>query len=189
MSTIRVDNILKRTGTGTITLGQSGDTIALGSGASQTGFGGVNTPAFQVYNNSHQTVSNGVHTKFQGNAEEVDSGGAYDNTTNYRWTCPSGQDGIYLFWWKLFIHFNGNTLNSTNAYLKKNGTTISAVANNDGVETNSNDETKVPITGSFMTNISAGDYVELFGYATTSNSGSYYFISHSNGWGGMKLTT
>ncbi len=39
MSTLKVDTILKRTGTGTITLGQSGDTIALGSGASQTGFG------------------------------------------------------------------------------------------------------------------------------------------------------
>ena len=37
MSTLKVDTILKRTGTGTITLGQSGDTIALGSGASQTG--------------------------------------------------------------------------------------------------------------------------------------------------------
>ena len=39
MSILKVDTILKRSGTGTITLGQSGDTIALGSGASQTGFG------------------------------------------------------------------------------------------------------------------------------------------------------
>ena len=38
MSTLKVDTILKRTGTGTITLGQSGDTIALGSGASASGF-------------------------------------------------------------------------------------------------------------------------------------------------------
>ena len=48
MSTLKVDTILKRTGTGTITLGQSGDTIALGSGASQTGFGGTNTPSFHA---------------------------------------------------------------------------------------------------------------------------------------------
>ena len=39
MSTLKVDTILKRSGTGTITLGQSGDTITLGSGASQSGFG------------------------------------------------------------------------------------------------------------------------------------------------------
>ena len=49
MRTLKVDTILKRTGTGTITLGQSGDTIALGSGASQTGFGGDNKPAFEAY--------------------------------------------------------------------------------------------------------------------------------------------
>ena len=39
MSTLKVDTILKRSGTGTITLGQSGDTVTLGSGASQSGFG------------------------------------------------------------------------------------------------------------------------------------------------------
>ena len=33
MSTLKVDTILKRTGTGTITLGQSGDTISIPSGA------------------------------------------------------------------------------------------------------------------------------------------------------------
>jgi len=203
MSTLKVDTILKRTGTGTITVGQSGDTVALPSvtlttalpvaqgGIGSTTLAGAglsNAPAFQTYISSHQTVSSGVHTKFQGSVEEVDSGGAYDNSTNYRWTCPSGQGGVYFFWWKIFLHFNGNTFNgATNAYLKKNGSQISATANNDGPNTTGNDETFVPITGNFMTNISAGDYVELFGYATTSNSGSYYFISNSNGWGGMKL--
>tara|TARA_R100000482_G_scaffold121874_1_gene68538 strand:+ start:160 stop:729 length:570 start_codon:yes stop_codon:yes gene_type:complete len=39
MSTLKVDTILKRSGTGTITIGQSGDTVTLGSGASQSGFG------------------------------------------------------------------------------------------------------------------------------------------------------
>tara|TARA_R110001592_G_scaffold111079_1_gene307890 strand:- start:25 stop:198 length:174 start_codon:yes stop_codon:yes gene_type:complete len=33
MSTLKVDTILKRTGTGTITVGQSGDTISIPSGA------------------------------------------------------------------------------------------------------------------------------------------------------------
>jgi len=42
MSTLKVDTILKRTGTGTITLGQSGDTVTLGTGASQSGFSKIN---------------------------------------------------------------------------------------------------------------------------------------------------
>ena len=32
MSTLKVDTILKRTGTGTITVGQSGDTVSIPSG-------------------------------------------------------------------------------------------------------------------------------------------------------------
>ncbi len=34
MSTLKVDTILKRSGTGTITLGQSGDTLTVPTGAS-----------------------------------------------------------------------------------------------------------------------------------------------------------
>ena len=55
MSTLKVDTILKRTGTGTITLGQSGDTLAIPSGATiansgtATGFG-ANTPSFRAKN-------------------------------------------------------------------------------------------------------------------------------------------
>ena len=39
MSTLKVDTILKRSGTGTITLGQSGDTISIPSGATITNSG------------------------------------------------------------------------------------------------------------------------------------------------------
>ena len=54
MSTLKVDTILKRTGTGTIVLGQSGDTISIPSGATLNSAGtntleGIsNTPAFGV---------------------------------------------------------------------------------------------------------------------------------------------
>ena len=62
MSTIRVDNILKRTGTGTITLGQSGDTIALGSGASASGFGGGKV--LQVVSASINTETSSSSTSY-----------------------------------------------------------------------------------------------------------------------------
>ena len=41
MSTLKVDTILKRTGTGTITVGQSGDTINLPAGVLTSGFGKI----------------------------------------------------------------------------------------------------------------------------------------------------
>ena len=43
MSEVKVNKISPRTACGTVTLGDSGDTIALGSGASQTGFGRTGT--------------------------------------------------------------------------------------------------------------------------------------------------
>ena len=82
MSTLKVDTILKRTGTGTITLGQSGDTIALGSGASSTGFGGDNTPYFVAYRSGNQTsLTNSGYTALVMNAEVVDSANAFDTST------------------------------------------------------------------------------------------------------------
>ena len=79
MSTLKVDTILKRTGTGTITVGQSGDTIAMPSatlttalpvasggtgGTSFSAAGLANTPAFHIRKSSAQTgLSNGGWTK------------------------------------------------------------------------------------------------------------------------------
>jgi len=48
MSEIKVNKISPRTACGTVTLGDSGDTIALGSGATQTGFGRTGTVDWQT---------------------------------------------------------------------------------------------------------------------------------------------
>ena len=75
--------ILKRTGTGTITLGQSGDTIAIPSGATiansgtATGFGGNNTPAFFVRNSANQDMSHGVETLCTLDTEILDTDNAF----------------------------------------------------------------------------------------------------------------
>tara|TARA_Y100001937_G_scaffold45747_1_gene64222 strand:+ start:389 stop:994 length:606 start_codon:yes stop_codon:yes gene_type:complete len=109
MSTLKVDTILKRTGTGTITLGQSGDTIALGSGASQTGFGvsGVSSsssstaisidssghvtmplqPAFLTYVSSTQNVNSTNTTEINFDTEVFDLNSDY-NTSTKRFTAP-----------------------------------------------------------------------------------------------------
>ena len=107
MSTLKVDQILKRTGTGTITLGQSGDTIAIPSGATisnsgtATGFGGDGTPKFYAKKNADQTgITDHAMTKVTFQTEEFDSDNAFDNSTNYRFTVPSGEGGLY------FIGFN-----------------------------------------------------------------------------------
>ena len=63
MSKLETNQVDPATGT-TLTLGTSGDTIAIPSGVTiansgtDTGFGGVNTPSFFVGQTSAQTISN-----------------------------------------------------------------------------------------------------------------------------------
>ena len=68
MSTLKVDTILKRTGTGTITVGQSGDTISIPSGATLNVAGSTsgitNTPLVQAgFSSASQAISSGSDTE------------------------------------------------------------------------------------------------------------------------------
>jgi len=91
MSEIQVNKISPQSGT-SITLGDSGDTFTIPSGATiqnsgtATGFGGNNAPYFVAYRSGTQTgVSSATWTDIIHNAEDVDSANAYD-TSNGRFT-------------------------------------------------------------------------------------------------------
>ena len=55
-----------------------------------------NVPAFLVRLGSSQVVGNNSATKLTFNTEDLDTNSAYD-TSNYRFTVPSGQAGTYVF--------------------------------------------------------------------------------------------
>ena len=91
MSLLNVNTIEPSTGTG-ITLGASGDTITIPSGATitnsgtATNFGQTNTPYFFAYRGSSvQSIANGTLTIIQFNAELYDSGSCFDTGT-YKFT-------------------------------------------------------------------------------------------------------
>ena len=104
MSTLKVDTILKRTGTGTITLGQSGDTISIPSGATLNSAGtntlnGVPTDlfsstAFYAHMDSQQNLSQDTASKVTFSQERYDLGSNYD-ASNYKYVVPS--TGYYRF--------------------------------------------------------------------------------------------
>jgi hypothetical protein len=100
------------TNTSTITLGASGDTINIPSGATiansgtATGFGGVNTPAFRAYRNGNVTLSNATNTIITFNSENFDTGGMYD-TSNGKFT-PTEAGKYFLFTWVKW-NLNGGT--------------------------------------------------------------------------------
>ena len=56
---------------------------------------GVNTPSFSAKLTSNQTFTGSTEVKVQANLENWDTDGAYD-TSNYRFTVPTGKAGKYL---------------------------------------------------------------------------------------------
>ncbi len=57
--------------------------------------GGDNTPAFYAKVGSNQTISDNTQTKIAFDTEVFDTNSAYD-TSNYRFTVPTGHAGKYM---------------------------------------------------------------------------------------------
>ena len=124
MGTIKTTNIETITGSGTLTLGQSGETITIPSGVTitnngtQTGFGGTMTPAFEAYASSDQTgLGDAVWTKLTIDTELFDTD---SNFASSRFTpTTAGKYFVYLM-----VGMNSETLykvNALNVSIYKNG--------------------------------------------------------------------
>ena len=183
---VKTNKISPATGTA-FTLGDSGDTFTIPAGATiansgtATGFGENNTPAFSTYLSSNQTLSHDTLTKIQYNTENFDTDSAYDNSSNYRFTVPSGEGGKYFLYagirWEA-----GNANLSTILY--KNGSAISWSSFR-----GSSDELGTLWNHGFY-NLSASDYIEVYG--RFQSSGTLYAHGVSDGstvFGGFKITT
>ena len=169
MSTLKVDTILKRTGTGVITLGQSGDTVTLGTGASQSGFGENNTPYFiATMSGSSVSVSSNTETKAAFNSQTAATSGTYD-TSNYRFT--PGVAGTYQVYARLFTTASGVTFRGGFIYIRKNGSPVC-------VRGFSGDSTYIDYLNldiSHTLSLNATDYIECYGKVTTSNDANGSF--------------
>ena len=94
MGTLFVDNIKHQSsqGSGTITVGASGEKVDLGTGVS----GGTltNRPAFEATTSVNQSISNNVTTKITFDGTAFDTDNAF-NTSNSTFTVPTGKGGVY----------------------------------------------------------------------------------------------
>ena len=121
-SIIKVDTIQNQSGaniisesSNTITVGASGDTITVPSGATITSSGTVSgtlamTPAFSVDLTSNQAISDQTETKLAFSDERFDSDGAFDASTNYRFTVPTGQGGKYFLAVQVTTNYGGTSV-------------------------------------------------------------------------------
>ena len=166
MSKLEANQVDPATGT-TLTLGTSGDTIAIPSGVTiansgtSTGFGGENTPAFSAYMSADQSsIADNTSVKVNMNTEFFDSDGKYD-TSNYRFTPTIA--GEYVFGSSLHIN-SGNTMETVEIALYKNGSKLLYAT------TDSNDG-RAQITG--IINLDTDDYVELYAYVNVASGGTW----------------
>ena len=175
MSEVKVNKISPRSGTD-VTLGDSGDTFTVPSGATitnsgtATGFGDDNTPAFSAYTSAATTtISTATETKITLDTEEFDSDGAFDSTTNYRFTVPAGEGGKYLFSASI-TYLSLTNVTNMQAVLKKNGSAKGEVVCTYSPAINSNMEC---LNGVWIIDLAATDYIELYGYINGSGTIQY----------------
>ena len=171
MSTLETNLVQPSTGT-SLTLGASGDTITIPSGATITNSGTAtgfpdNTPAFRAYMGATQTISTASGTKLNFNNESYDTGSNYD-TSNYRFTPTTA--GKYLI--TASIRLSGNvTATNCQLYIYKNGSVYNRSTqgfNGDSSPSLTNTDT-VEMNGS-------SDYIEIYFYH---NVGSNLDVSGS----------
>jgi|TARA_R100001015_G_scaffold18359_1_gene11312 hypothetical protein len=189
MGTIKTTNIQSISGSGTVTLGTSGETFTVPSGvtvnmssATQTGVGGENTPAFFAKLSGATVISNDAYTKIACNTEVYDTAGNYDNSSNYRFTPTTA--GEYYVYGTVYITSPTDRLQYVDAYIYKNG----SAALDSGVSTyNSNYLNSAGcFVGGNVTFNGSSDYIELYGVAggastvsvsaNISNFGAYKII-------------
>ena len=166
MSTLKVDTILKRTGTGTITLGQSGDTISIPSGATLSSAGtntleGIaNTPSFSAKLSGNQSISASSYTKLAFASEEWDVGGTYD-ASSYRWT-PAliGKYNVkILIMWENEVSQN----KKLQLAIYKNGSFYADVGNIGSSQAGADPTLMINLDLS----LDADDYIEAYTYQST----------------------
>ena len=214
MSEVKTDKISPRTASGTLTVGDSGDTLTVPSGvtfnaavtgsgaaitalnatnlatgtvptarlgssgtASATTFlrgdnswasaGGDNTPAFQAKLGTDQTLSHDTVTIVTFDTEIFDTDGAYDNTTNYRFTVPSGEGGKYWVYAKVGIEGPGQTTVNYAWYdIYKNGSPSMFTENR--FRANPAEGTTMMNAGIF--DLAAADYLDVRAYIVTTST-------------------
>ena len=136
-----------------------------------SGTAGANTPAFFASLSADQTVTDNTVTKVQCNTEHFDTNTAYDNSTNYRFTVPSGQAGKYHVYASLQTKSVDVTQQyNTTVYIYKNGSNYLSNENNPYNNPGSALNTKL----SAVIDLDAGDYLEFYG-RTDVAAGTAYF--------------
>ena len=170
---VRSNKLSPATGTA-LQIGDSGDTITIPSGATivnsgtQTGFGGTNTPFTTVRRSDDQTLSHGSETKILFDAVINESSSNIFDLTNDKFTVATA--GTYLILPQLRFYDPENRLTRAQCNIRKNGSPIKSFMYFDYGYSSSNSR-EISLGSGFLETLSASDYVDMYAYAATDDSG------------------
>jgi len=131
--------------------------------------------------NAHQSVSHNSATKLQFNTEISDSDSAYDHTSNYRFTVPSGKGGLYMIGYAIKPNSNAETSECL-VKIYVNGSDSTA---NKSQVLQYNDANKqnysLNMSAGSLIQLAASDYVEIYAsiYTDGGPSGTLQFRGDS----------
>jgi len=138
--------------------------------------GGDNTPSFKAYLASNQTIGNDTFTKAALATEVWDTDSAWD-TSNYKFTVPSGEGGKYVFTARFTFYYLANE-DRFEARFYKNGSSFVGTTFRETGSTSSAAQ-QVDNSSTVVANLSAGDYIEL--YVKHNEGGNQTLYGPNNG--------
>ena len=159
--TLKVENIQTSSGSGTITLGQSGETIALGSGITSN----LLYPALKVYLTATQSsVADNTWTTVNMTGVDTDTSNGW-STSDYKYTVPSNMGGTYFIYAQ--IRFTPSATNAIDRvfmriYAGASGSENERVQYRE--DANGGSFQHFTATSSVITDLNAGDKVYLQGF-------------------------
>ena len=162
MGTIKTTNIQSISGSGTVTLGTSGETFTVPTGVTISG-GMANTPAVLATNSGSQSISNNSHTQVTLDTETVDTDGAFASNT---YTVPSGKGGMH------FISVRGAMQGIDAGEFIQLRVYVNGVASNffENRLTAYTTDVEFKFSGSGAINLSAGDTIKYYVYQNSGDS-------------------
>jgi hypothetical protein len=192
MSKLFVDEIVHQSsqGSGTITIGASGETTNIvgtlqNNGA---GVGGNMTPAFFATASSDQAFTDDSVTKVQFATEVFDTDGTYDNATNYRFTPAVA--GKYQIFSTVLIHSdtgNYQALDHCIIYLYKNGSQLTRWDSDFRTGTTPSGVVQFTVSFNYVVDSNTTDYYEVFVFCDSRPSNAPKTKATATSFGAYKI--
>ena len=182
---LKVGTITTSSGSGTITLGQSGETVDM-SNVTQTGVGEKNSPYFSAWRTGDQTgISDDTITVMA--MDNVLQNASEYNTSNYRFTPQTA--GKFYLWNVVHVFTTDNTGVACVSQIRKNGTAIAGTFPTLSFEGTSTRFRQCFVTTACVDSANgSSDYFD-FTFAIDVASGSNFALGTGSRIGGFLLTS